>query len=63
MMDRTGSGSITLETFLNHFSVKAYPDVTNGVKTEWKALKEIQDFFEYCSEGVSKSLSLYFSLF
>lgn len=52
MMDRLGNGYITLETFLNHFRVQAYPDVVHGEKTEWKALKEIEDFFLYCSHGV-----------
>jgi hypothetical protein len=53
MMDRTGSGHITLETFLDHFQVQAYPDVANGTKTEWKALREIEDFFVYCAHGVT----------
>jgi hypothetical protein len=57
MMDRTGSGHITLETFLDHFQVQAYPDVANGTKTEWKALREIEDFFVYCAHGVTTSLS------
>lgn len=56
MMDRVGAGHITLETFLDHFQVQAYPDVANGHKTEWKALKEIEDFFLYSSHGVSPPL-------
>jgi hypothetical protein len=55
-MDRTGARHITLETFLDHFHVQAYPDVANGVKTEWKALREIEDFFLYCAHGVSVCL-------
>jgi hypothetical protein len=57
MMDRVGARRITLETFLNHFHVQAYPDVASGHKTEWKALKEIEDFFLYCSHGVPPSPS------
>jgi hypothetical protein len=58
MMDRIGAGYISLETFLDHFHVTAYPDVVSGRKTEWKALKEIQDFFEYCSRGVRDNFYL-----
>ncbi|CAE7607596.1 Capsl [Symbiodinium microadriaticum] len=48
-MDMSGVGEITLETFLDNFDVSHYPDVSSGTKTPWKALRDIEDFFQYCS--------------
>lgn len=48
-MDGSGAGEITLETFLDNFSVAQYPDVAAGRKTPWKALRDIEDFFQLCS--------------
>mmetsp|Transcript_3118 Transcript_3118/g.4810 ORF Transcript_3118/g.4810 Transcript_3118/m.4810 type:complete len:795 (+) Transcript_3118:89-2473(+) len=49
MMDRFGTGKITLEVFLDHFNVNHYPDVATGRKSPWQALRQIEDFFEICS--------------
>ena len=48
-MDASGTGEITLETFLDNFDVTQYPDVKTGQKTPWKALRDIEDFFQCCS--------------
>lgn len=48
-MDVSGAGEISLARFLEHFNVNYYPDVVVGTKTAWKALRDIEDFFQACS--------------
>jgi hypothetical protein len=49
MMDNSGTGEISLATFLEYFDVNKHPDVASGAKTAWKALRDIEDFFQACA--------------
>lgn len=54
LLDKNGLKCFPLSTFIESFHADKHPDALTGAKSEWKIRREVQDFFQQSSIGVSE---------
>ena len=53
-IDKHEEKKISLSTFMDFFNVNFHPDVSNGLKTEWVVLADVEDYFLACAVSLTR---------